>query len=67
MAYKILSSETVAMESGAKPLITAVLDSADDLEGLKSSGDYHPGSTAVVAAKDGAMYMVNASGNWEEL
>ena len=44
MAYKILSSETVAMESGAKPQITAVLDSADDLEGLKASGEYHPGS-----------------------
>lgn len=65
MAYKILSSETVAMESGAKPQITAVLDSADDLEGLKASGEYHPGSTAVVAASGLPAYMVNASGEWK--
>lgn len=67
MAYKILSSETVAMESGAKPRITAVLDDAASLEELKASGDYHPGSTAVVAAPGIPAYMVNASGQWTEV
>ena len=67
MAYKILSSETVAMESGAKPQITAVLDSADDLEGLKASGDYHPGSIAYVAEEGLPAHMVNASGEWVEV
>ena len=67
MAYKILSSETVAMESGAKPQITAVLDSADDLEGLKASGEYHPGSMAFVAEPDIPAYMMNASGEWKSV
>lgn len=41
-----------------------VMDSADDAANLPNSC---PGSTAMVAAKDGAMFMVNASGAWEEL
>lgn len=64
MAYKILSSETVAMESGAKPIIEAILDAADDLEALGSN--YYPGSVAIVADKDGPVYMLNASGDWRE-
>lgn len=43
---------------------TFVMDSADDAAELPKSC---VGSTAMVAAKDGAMYMVNASGEWEEL
>ena len=53
------------MESGAKPQITAVLDSADDLEGLKASGEYHPGSIAYVATAGLPAHMVNASGEWK--
>lgn len=67
MAYKILSSETVAMESGAKPLITAVLDDAASLEELKASGEYHPGSIAYVAEEGLPAHMVNASGEWVEV
>ena len=65
MAYKILSSETVAMESGAKPQITAVLDSADDLADL--GNNYYPGSVAIVADKGAPVYMLNASGVWKEI
>lgn len=66
MAYKILSSETVAMESGAKPIILAVLDDAASLEELKASGEYHPGSIALVAEKGASDFIVNASGEWKE-
>jgi hypothetical protein len=41
-----------------------VMDSAEDAANLP---ECCPGSTAIVAAKDGGMYMVNASGEWEEL
>ena len=41
-----------------------ILDSAEDAANLPESC---PGSTAIVAGKDGAIYMVNASGSWEEL
>ncbi len=41
-----------------------VIDSVDDAAGLPKCC---PGSTAITAAKDGPMYMVNASGSWEEL
>ena len=41
-----------------------IVDSAADVADLPQCC---PGSTAIVAAKDGAMYMVNASGSWEEL
>jgi hypothetical protein len=40
------------------------MDSADDAANLPKCC---VGSTAMVAAKDGALYMVNASGEWEEL
>ncbi len=40
-----------------------VLDSADDAANLPECA---PGSVAIVADKDGAVYMVNASGEWRE-
>ena len=41
-----------------------VIDSAADAESLPKCC---PGSTAMVADAGGAMYMVNASGEWKEL
>lgn len=41
-----------------------VLDSADDVANLPKCA---PGSTAIVAAEGAPMFMVNASGQWEEL
>lgn len=41
-----------------------VMDSASDAAKLPKAC---VGSTAVVAGKDGGVYMVNASGEWEEL
>jgi hypothetical protein len=66
MAYKIINYAYVGV-AGAPPKITAVLDSADDLEGLKASGEYHPGSIAYVAEEGLPAYMVNASGEWVEV
>ena len=66
MAYKIINYDYVGV-AGAPPKITAVLDSADDLEGLKASGDYHPGSIAYVAEEGLPAHMVNASGEWVEV
>ena len=58
MAYKLIKKE---LESNR---CTYIVDSAADVADLPQCC---PGSTAIVAAKDGAMYMVNASGSWEEL
>lgn len=66
MAYKIINYAFPGV-AGAKPIITAVLDDAASLEELKASGEYHPGSTAVVAASGLPAYMVNASGEWVEV
>lgn len=41
-----------------------ILDSAADAASLPKCA---PGSVAVVADKGGAVYMVNASGEWKEL
>ena len=41
-----------------------IMDSADDAGSLPKACT---GSTAMVAGKDGPLYMVNASGAWEEL
>ena len=41
-----------------------VMDSASDAASLPKCCT---GSTAMVAGKDGSLYMVNASGKWEEL
>lgn len=59
--YKIISSEWVDWETYRNEFI---VDSAADIASLPKSA---PGSVAVVAAKDGAVYMVNASGQWKEL
>lgn len=40
-----------------------ILDSVDDVKNLPKAC---AGSTAIIAKKGGAIYMVNASGNWEE-
>lgn len=66
MAYKIINYDYVGV-AGAPPKITAVLDSADDLEGLKAFGEYHPGSIAYVAEEGLPAHMVNASGEWVEV
>lgn len=59
--YKIISSEWVDWELYRNEFI---LDSASDLASLPKSA---PGSVAMVASKDGAVYMVNASGQWKEV
>lgn len=63
MAFKIIRDSKNFHQYGRE--IVAVLDSASDLEALGTG--FAPGSTAMVAAKDGPIYMVNASGEWEEL
>ena len=63
MAYKIIKERINVEQYGRE--ISAILDSADDLAALGKG--FAPGSTAMVAAKDGPIYMVNASGEWEEL
>ena len=40
-----------------------IMDSADDAASLPASA---PGSVAIVADKDGPVFMVNASGEWKE-
>lgn len=67
MAYRIISGEYNEFDTinGFRPAVLAfVLDSANDVASLPKCS---PGSTAMVAAKGGPIYMVNASGNWEEL
>lgn len=62
MAIKMTNSEWCAILNAYR--YQFVIDSADDVANLP---DCCAGSTAIVAAKDGPMYMVNASGSWEEL
>ena len=62
MAIKKINSEWCAYNNDYR--CEFILDSADDAANLPDSC---PGSTAIVAAKDGPMFMVNASGSWEEL
>ena len=62
MAIKLISTEYCACLD--KNVYHYVLDSASDAAGLPECAT---GSTAMVAEKDGALYMVNASGDWEEL
>lgn len=59
--YKIISSEWVDWELYRNEYI---LDSAADAAALPKCA---PGSVAIVADKDGPVYMVNASGQWKEL
>jgi hypothetical protein len=62
MAYKLVKREFVP--ECAAWNCEYVLDSAADKDALPECA---PGSTAMVAGKDGPLYMVNASGAWEEL
>lgn len=59
--YTMISSEWVDWVTYRNEFI---LDSAADLANLPKSA---PGSVAIVADKDGAVYMVNASGEWKEM
>lgn len=62
MAYKLIARDYNRVAN----IVTSsfVLDSADDAATLPESA---PGSKAIVAEKDGPIYMVNASGKWKEL
>lgn len=62
MAFKIVKEELGIC--GNNPVITAVLDSADDLEDLEASGVYGTNSLAYIADNSGVSYIVNASGEW---
>ncbi len=62
MAIKAIKSEWCTHLNDTR--YQFVIDSPDDAANLPKCC---PGSTAIVAAKDGAMYMVNASGQWGEL
>lgn len=61
MAFKIIRSFENLYQPGRE--IQAVLDSDADLAALGTG--YAPGSTAIVAAEGGKVYMMNASGSWE--
>lgn len=61
MAYKIIRNFENLYQPGRE--IQAVLDSDAYLSALGTG--YAPGSTAIVAAKGGNVYMMNASGSWE--
>lgn len=63
MAYKIIRDEWNKYQLGRE--ITAVLDSASDLDSLGSA--FCPGSVAIVADKGATSYMLNASGAWKEI
>jgi hypothetical protein len=62
MAYKLVGREFCVYENDFR--CEYVCDTADDAANLPKSC---VGSTAMVAAKGGPVYMVNASGEWEEL
>ena len=65
MAYKIVKTEQSYLGKEGYPIITAVLDSVDDL--LALGKHYGAGSIAIVAIKNAVVYMMNASGEWSEL
>ena len=68
MAYKIIEKkyiERLPLSELSHPLITAVMDSPDDLASLGS--DYCPGSIAMVADKGVPAFMLNSSGKWKEI
>lgn len=67
MAFNITSArsaESVFPEADSQPIITALLDSAEDLDALGTN--WHPGSMAMVAASGGAVYLLSPSKEWEE-
>ena len=61
MAYKLIDETYCPYVRGTRR--TYILDSASDLAKLPKEC---PGSIAVVAEAGGAVYMVNASGEWKE-
>ena len=61
MAIKLISQEWCPYSNDHRSQY--ILDSAEDAENLPEAC---PGSIAMVADKDGAIYMVNASGEWKE-
>ena len=65
MAYKIIKTEPSLIGEISRPVIMAVLDSADDLVAL--GNDYGASSVALVADKGAPVYMLNASGVWKEI
>ena len=65
MAYRIIKSEPSLIGEIGRPVIMAVLDSDGDLAAQGNS--YGASSVAIVAVKEGKCYMMNASGNWEEM
>ena len=62
MAFKLISQEYCAIQSDN--IRSYILDSANDVSDLPQCC---AGSTAIVADSDGAMFMMNASGEWKEL
>lgn len=66
MAYKIIRDMSELHQTGRE--ITAVLDSASDLQALiANEGELAPGSSAIVADDGAPCYMLNASGEWKGL
>ena len=63
MAYKIIDSDFYPV--AGKYCIEVIVDSANEINNLPK--DCSPGSIAIVADKDGKVYMLNASGVWKEL
>ena len=61
MAYALISNEYTGDLTRFRNEF--VIDSTADVAGLPPSA---PGSVAVVADKDGPVFMVNASGEWKE-
>ena len=58
--YKIVRSEWVDWETYRYSIIC---DSEDDVASLPKGA---PSSVAIVAAKNGPVYITNASGEWKE-
>lgn len=61
MAIKLLKQEICDAQGGL--VCEYIVDSVDDIVNLPACC---PGSVAIVADKDGPVYMVNASGEWKE-
>lgn len=61
MAFKLVDQSYCPIEDGYRKVY--VLDSAADVAALPACC---VGSMAIVADKGGAVYMVNASGEWKE-
>lgn len=65
MAVKMIYAEYNKYSANPTELVKKyVMDSADDFSSLPKSA---AGSTAMVADNGGKVYIVNASGEWEEM